>query len=193
MQSRVSAATVYDIFRPSSRWLEIPILLGFNLILVLSAYLTITLPFSPVPVTGQTFGVLLVALALGRTRGSAVVLAYLVEGLAGLPVFAGGGAGPGALMGPTGGYLIGFLVAAHLVGWLADKGWSQGYLRGLAAMCLGTAAIFACGLIQLSLFVPVEGLLAAGLWPFLPGAAIKIAAVTLLLPTIWKLLGSRSR
>jgi len=192
MNSRVSSLTVYDLIKPSSRWLELPLLLSFNLLLVASAYLSINLPFSLVPITGQTFGVLLVAMALGRMRGTAVVLAYLAEGAAGLPVFAGGKAGVAALMGPTGGYLLGFLAAAWIVGLLADRGWDRGYVKSILAMTLGTAVIFLCGLTQLALFVPGETLLPMGLYPFLPGAVIKIAAASLLLPSIWKSLGSRN-
>lgn len=191
MTTRATSLTVYDLIRPSSRWLEIPVLLSFNLLLVASSYLAINLPFSPVPITGQTFGVLLVAMALGRVRGSAIVLAYLVEGASGLPVFAGGKAGLGALVGPTGGYLLGFMAAAWTVGFLADKGWDKGYVKSILAMTLGTAIIFACGLTQLSLFVPGEILTAMGLYPFLPGAAIKIAVASVMLPSIWRFLGKR--
>jgi len=186
MRPNSHALTVYDLIKPSSIWMEIPLLLSFNLLLVGCAYLTIHLPFSPVPVTAQTFGVLLVAMALGRVRGTAVVLAYLAEGAAGLPVFAGGKAGMVALAGPTGGYLIGFLAAAFVTGWLADRGWDKGYIKSVGAMTLGTAVIFVCGLTQLSLFVPIESLTALGLYPFIPGALIKIAIAAVILPSVWK-------
>lgn len=179
-------ATAYSLIRPNARWMEIPLLLGFNLLLVASAYISITLPFSPVPITGQTFGVLLIAMALGRVRGTAVVLAYLLEGIAGLPVFAGGTAGPGVLAGPTAGYLLGFLVAAWTVGSLADHGWDKSFWRSVTAMSIGTAIIFACGLAWLTRFVPSEGLLAAGLIPFIPGALLKIALASVILPSIWR-------
>ncbi|MFH1374198.1 MAG: biotin transporter BioY [bacterium] len=164
-------------------------LLGFNLVLVATSYLVINLPFSPVPITGQTFGVLLIAMALGRVRGMAVVLAYILEGAMGLPVFAGGRAGLPVLLGPTGGYLIGFAAAAWVIGSLADRGWDRKYFSSLAAMLIGTGIIFTCGLAQLSLFVPINGLLVTGLYPFLPGAAIKIALASVLLPSVWKFIG----
>ncbi len=186
MRPNSHALTVYDLIRPSSIWMEIPLLLSFNLLLVGCAYLSVNLPFSMVPVTAQTFGVLLVAMALGRVRGTAVVLAYLAEGAAGLPVFAGGKAGMVALAGPTGGYLLGFLAAAFVTGWLADRGWDKGYLKSTIAMTLGTAVIFVCGLTQLSLFVPVESLTAMGLYPFIPGALLKIAVAAVILPSVWK-------
>lgn len=184
---------VYSLIRPADWRLEIPLLIGFNLLLVLSAQVAIPLPFSPVPITGQTFGVLLVAMALGRLRGTSVVVAYFLEGALGLPVFAGGTAGLAVLMGPTGGYLIGFVFAAFLVGTLADHGWDRGIVRSLAAMTLGTAVIFAAGLAAVSRFVPSESVLALGLTPFVPGALIKIALASLVLPSVWRFVGRNTR
>ncbi len=166
--------------------MEIPLLLGFNLLLVACAYISINLPFSPVPITGQTFGVLLIAMALGRVRGAAVVAAYLLEGAAGLPVFAGGKAGAAWLLGPTGGYLIGFLAAAFVAGYLADRGWDKSYVRSVASMTIGTGIIFVCGLAWLTRFVPDSAILTTGLVPFLPGAAIKIGLAAVILPSVWK-------
>ena len=182
------AAAIYQHIKPTSLWLEIPLLLAFNLLLVASAYLSIDLPFSPVPITGQTFGVLLIAMALGRIRGTAIVAAYLVEGAAGMPVFAGGTAGIFKLIGPTGGYLIGFPIAAYLVGFLADHGWDRGYFRTILAMTAGTAIIFATGLLWLSQFVEQSNLLVMGLTPFISGAIIKIAVASCILPSIWRFL-----
>ena len=191
MHANAHTATIYDLVRPSARWMEIPLLLGFNLLLVGCAYLSFNLPFSPVPVTGQTFGVLLVAMALGRVRGSSVVLAYLAEGAAGLPVFAGGAAGVGVLVGPTGGYLIGFLAAAYLVGWLADIGWDKGYFKSVLAMAAGNVLIFVCGLAQLSLFVPAGSILAMGFYPFIVGGIVKIALAAVILPSVWRIVNRR--
>ena len=193
MSAKAQSLTIYDVIRPASRVMELPILLAFNLLLVATAYLSIELPFSPVPITGQTLGVLLVAMALGRVRGTAVVMAYLLEGAAGLPVFASGRAGIAVLFGPTGGYLLGFLVAAYVVGHLTDRGWDRSVGRSLVAMTVGTAVIFVCGLAQLYFFVPTPTLLATGLWPFLPGAAIKIAAASVVLPAIWRFVGRKRR
>lgn len=185
-----SSIAFYEyLVRPAKRWMEIPILLSFNLILVASAYLSINLPFSPVPITGQTLGVLLIVMALGRVRGTAIVLAYLLEGASGLPVFAGGRSGMAALMGPTGGYLFGFLGAAYVVGYLSDKGWYSGYLKSIAAMTVGTATIFVCGLAWLGVMVPDGALLEMGLYPFVPGALIKITVAAIILPTICRFVG----
>lgn len=166
--------------------MEIPVLLAFNFLLVACAYIAVPLPFSPVPITGQTFGVLLVAMALGRVRGTGVVLAYLAEGAAGLPVFAGGAAGPQVLFGPTGGYLAGFVAAAFVVGAMAEHGWDRTIFRSIVAMTIGDVVIFTFGLAQLSFFVPVATLLAMGLTPFIPGMIVKIALAAWILPLIWK-------
>ena len=181
-----NTAAIYSHIKPNSFAAELPLLLTFNLVLIACSYISFIVPFSPVPITGQTFGVLLVALALGRLRGTAVVLAYLLEGAAGLPVFAGGSAGMVKFFGPTGGYLIGFLASAYVVGYLADKGWDRSYLKSVAAMTIGTAIIFVFGLTILSLFVPSETLLTMGLTPFIPGAMLKIGLAAVLLPSIWK-------
>ncbi|MBK7143407.1 MAG: biotin transporter BioY [bacterium] len=186
MQSRVVA---YDLVKPASKLMELPILLAFNLLLVASAYVAFPLPFSPVPVTGQTFGVLLVAMALGRVRGTGVVVAYLLEGAAGLPVFAGGAAGPQVLFGPTGGYLLGFVLAAYMVGSLAERGWDRTIFRSIVAMTIGYAIIFACGVAMLSRFVPVDTVIALGLTPFLVGMLVKIGLAAWILPLVWKRAG----
>lgn len=184
--------SIYSLVRPANRWLEIPLLISANLLLVMTAYIEIPLGFSPVPITGQTFGVLLIAMVLGRVRGTGVVVAYLLEGAAGLPVFAGGAAGAHHLFGPTGGYLIGFALAAWIVGFLADSGWDRGYLKSIVAMTFGHMVVFATGLAWLSRFVPADALLAAGLTPFLAGTVIKTAVAAAVLPTVWKLVGRKS-
>ena len=150
------------------------------------------LPFSPVPITGQTFGVLVIAMALGQTRGTGVVLAYIVEGALGLPVFAGGVTGVAVLMGPTSGYLAGFVAAAWVVGWLADRSWDRRYLLSLTAMLIGMVVIYIFGLGWLSQFVQRENLLTMGLYPFLPGAVIKLALASLVLPSVWRFIGKHS-
>jgi len=182
-----NTAAVYSLIKPASRLADAAVLLAFNAVLVLSAYIAINLPFSPVPITGQTFGVLLVAMALGRVRGTAVVMAYLAEGAMGLPVFAGGTGGFIKFMGPTGGYLIGFAAAAFVVGYLADRGWDRRYFTSLAAMIVGTAIIFVCGLAWLATMIPADAVLTMGLYPFIPGALIKLGLASVILPSVWKL------
>ncbi len=186
------ALSVYDTYiKPSSKLMEIPVLLTFNLLLIATSYLTLNIPFSPVPITGQTFGVLLIAMTLGKTRGSTVVLAYLAEGAMGLPVFAGGKSGMAALMGPTGGYLLGFLASAYLVGYLADRGWDKHWATSVFAMIFGTALIFVFGLIWLSRFIGGESVMMLGFYPYLPGAVVKIIVASVILPSVWKFVGKK--
>jgi biotin transport system substrate-specific component len=150
-------------------------MLTFNLLLIVSSYIQIPLPFSPVPLTAQTMAVLACGLFLGPITGALTVLAYILEGAMGLPVFAGGAAGIARIFGPTGGYLAGFVAAAFCVGLLSEKIRSMTYLKLLAVLTIGTALIFIPGLIVISLFAPQGQTLTMGLYPFLPGAAVKIA------------------
>ncbi len=120
---------------------------GMSLLIAAGAQLEVRFPFTPVPLTGQTFGVLLAGLLLGSRAGAAAVALYLLEGTLGLPFFAGGAGGAAMLAGPTGGYLLGFLPAAWLAGRLAERGWDRTPLLAAAAMLLGSAVLFACGLL----------------------------------------------
>jgi len=168
---------------------ELLLVAAGSLLIALSAWVAVPLPFSPVPVTGQTFAVLLVGSALGARRGAAAALAYLAEGCSGLPVFAGGAAGPHVLVGPTGGYLAGFVLGALVCGALAERGWDRRVLTTVFSMILGNIAILIPGLLWLQRFVGPESTLAMGLFPFLPGDVVKIALAAALLPLAWKRLG----
>jgi len=170
---------------------DLALIAAGSALIALSAQAAIPLPFSPVPVTGQTFGVLLVASLLGRVRGTAAVLAYLAEGAAGLPVFAGAAAGPAVMAGPTGGYLSGFALGAYVCGGLAERGWDRTPLRTAASMVLGNLAIFALALPWLARFVGTPNVWALGFWPFIPGDIVKIGLAAALLPMGWKALGTR--
>jgi biotin transport system substrate-specific component len=150
----------------------------------------VQVPMWPVPMTMQTFAVLVIGMAYGWRLGGVTLLAYLAEGAAGLPVFASG-AGVAYLYGPTGGYLVGFVVAAMLVGWLGERGWDRSVVPTLVAMTLGTAVIFGLGVGWLSTLIGFDKALAAGLTPFLVGAAIKIALAAAVLPFAWRLVGRR--
>jgi biotin transport system substrate-specific component len=185
-----SSATFIDILRPARvqsdvAYNAITMLLATAL-LAISAQMALAIPFSPVPVTGQTFIVLLIGAVFGPVRGGAVILMYLAEGFSGLPVFANGGFGPTYLVGPTGGYLISFVPAAVIVGYLAERGWDRRLVTTFAAMALGTAIILLGGTSWLSLTTQRSDILAIALYPFLPGAIIKIAAAAFLLPAVWK-------
>jgi biotin transport system substrate-specific component len=167
---------------------ELLLVLAGSALIALSAWVAIPLPFSPVPVTGQTFAVLLVGSALGSRRGAASALAYLAEGAWGLPVFAGGAAGPHVLVGPTGGYLAGFVLGAFVCGGLAERGWDRRPLPTLGSMLIGNLAILAPGLLWLCRIVGPGRVLALGLFPFVLGDAVKIAFAAALLPLGWKFL-----
>jgi biotin transport system substrate-specific component len=180
-----------DLARPSDRRLarlfDLGMIVAGSAAVGLAAQLEIRLPFTPVPITGQPFAVLLVGALLGARRGALALLTYLGEGALGLPVFAGGAAGAGPLLGPTGGYLLGFVPAAFVTGFLAERGWDRRVLTTWAAMALGSTMIFLCGVPWLAAFVGWEAALPAGLYPFLPGDVIKQVLAALALPGAWKL------
>ncbi len=191
----MTTLTQTDIFRPQTRAhalaYNVALVGGASIFIALMAQLTLYLPFSPVPVTGQTLAVLLVGALLGSKRGGLAALAYLAEGVGGMPVFAGGRAGAAVLFGPTGGYLIGFVLAAYLVGLPAERGWNRHVLGAMAAMLIGNITLYLTGLAWLAQFVGASNALAAGLYPFIPGDAVKILFAALLLPVGWKLLSPK--
>ncbi len=156
---------------------------GVSLLVAISAQVAIPLPFTPVPVTLQTLVILLCAAALGSRRGPMAILLYLAEGAAGLPVFSGGRAGIGHLLGPTGGYLAGFLAAAVVVGALAEAGWTRKPLHAFAALLAGSACIYIPGILWLGVSVGYSRVIALGLLPFLPGEGFKLAACLAALST----------
>ena len=187
-----ATATVADLLRPSEKRsaavYDITLAIGGSLLIALCARVTVLLPFSPVPVTAQTFAVLMIGALLGAKRGSLAALAYIIEGALGLPVFAFGG-GFAVLLGPTGGYLIGFIPAAYVTGFLAQKGWDRRIGTTILAMIFGNIVIYTFGLLWLSRLmgiskaVPVEGL-----YPFIVGDLAKIVLAAAVLPAGWKLL-----
>lgn len=158
--------------------------------LTISAKLQV--PFWPVPMTMQTFVVVLLGVLLGASRGMSSVGLYLAVGAAGLPVFASGG-GLAYFSGPTAGYLIGFLLAAGLVGRLAQAGWDRRPWTCVLAMAAGHAVIFALGVAWLSVLFGAAKALEAGLYPFLLGACLKLSLAAMLLLVIWKQLDRRAR
>jgi biotin transport system substrate-specific component len=158
------------------------------------ARISFQLPFTPVPITGQTFAVLLTGITLGTRRGFLALALYLLEGWMGLPVFAGGTAGGAILVGKTAGYLWSYPVAAAFVGWLAGKGWDHRPLTAAGAMSLGSLIILTTGALWLSLFV--GGLLPAlmlGVVPFLPGDVVKLTLAAGLFPSAWAIVRRTER
>ncbi|MHC4458307.1 MAG: biotin transporter BioY [Planctomycetota bacterium] len=185
--------TIADVFMPTEKkgavFYNIALIVAGSILIALCAQLSFWLPGSAVPVTGQTFAVLMIGALFGARRGCLTVLAYIAEGLAGLPVFAGGGSGFAWLLGPTGGYLVGFIAAAYLVGLLARKGWDRRVWTTILAMIFGNIIIYAFGLIWLSSLTGAgKAVLAQGLYPFIVGDLLKIALAAILLPSGWKLL-----
>ena len=191
--STVRALTLADVALPRPGLLrQVLLIVGASVVTALAAQIAIPLPGTPVPITGQTFAVLLSGAALGARRAFLAQLLYLAEGAIGLPVFAGGGLGVAKLLGPTGGYLIAFPFAAAVTGALAQRGWDRRSVTMLLAMLLGSGLIFGLGLLGLSRFVPASQLLATGLLPFLPGDLIKSSLAALALPITWRVVRGRA-
>ena len=155
-----------------------------SLLLAVSAQFKI--PLYPVPVTGQTLVVLLIGMTYGPRLGGITLAAYLFEGALGLPVFAGGAAGVAVLMGPTAGYLFGFLLAAIAIGYLAERGLGRTVVSTIAAMVIGNCVIYLCGVLWLANFIGFGQAIAAGVLPFLYGDALKLVVAAGLMPWAWR-------
>lgn len=165
------------------------LVVGFSLLTAASARISIPLPFTPVPVTGQTMVVLLAGAALGSRLGLLSQVLYLLQGMAGLPVFNGGHSGPAQLVGPTGGYLVGFVIAAYVVGLLAERKWDRNLLGAAGAMLIGNAIIYGVGVAYLaaSLGSSVQKAMVLGVYPFLVADLIKLLVAAAVLPGAWRL------
>jgi biotin transport system substrate-specific component len=161
--------------------------------LFVAACAQVYIPTQPVPFTGQTFGVLLVGGALGFRRGLLALLLYIAIGAIGIPVFAQGKAGVAIVQGATGGYLIGFVVAAAIVGRLAELGWDRKIVGSLTAMAIGTAVIYAIGVpwLKFVLNLPWETAIAEGMTKFLIWDAAKLAVAAGVFPLAWWIIGRR--
>ena len=147
----------------------------------------ISLPLFPVPMTLQTFAVFLIGLTYGWRLGGITVALYLLEGALGLPVFSGGKGGMIVFMGPTAGYLVGFLLAATACGWFAERGFDRSYFKLLVALLVGNVLLYASGLLWLGTLIGWDKpVLEYGLYPFIGGDLLKIAMAVLLLPTAWR-------
>jgi biotin transport system substrate-specific component len=162
-----------------------------SLLLAVSAQIKI--PFYPVPVTGQTLVVLLIGMTYGPRLGGATVAVYLLQGAMGLPVFAGAAVGLAALVGPTGGYLAGFLVAAVVMGFLAERGMGRSVSSTVIAMVIGNAVIYAMGVLWLTSFIGMEKALTLGMAKFLYGDALKLVIAACLMPVAWQLVKSTQK
>lgn len=170
-----------------------------SLVMAALAQVSIKLPFTPVPVTGQTLGAMLVGGSLGAALGGASMVLYLAEGAIGLPFFAGGESGLEHLgsASASAGYLWGFVLAAVLIGWLAEKRWDRGVGSAIGAFVLGEIVIFTLGVLWLAaaLDIPVAGeidgrsdALSLGLYPFIVGDLVKVLIAAGAFPLMWRLL-----
>lgn len=175
---------------PALRWAVLA--LAGSLLLAASA--KAQLPMWPVPMTMQTFVVLVIGMSYGARLAGATVALYLLEGALGLPVFAGTpekGIGLAYMAGPTGGYLAGFAIAAIAMGWLAERGWDRSLPYSVAAMTIGTVVQLVPGVAWLSVLIGFDKAVAVGLMPFLVGAVLKLALAAAVLPLAWKAIGLR--
>lgn len=170
---------------------DVTLVVAVAALTALAAQVRVPLPFSPVPVTGQTFAVLLGAAALGPVRGAAAQALYVAVGLIGVPVFAEGASGVQVLFGATGGYLIGFVLSGAVVGALARRGMDRGVLGTVLAYVAGSLVIYAIGMPWLAVVAGVDAgaAFAMGVAPFLIGDAIKAVLAGALLPSAWRLTG----
>jgi len=160
-------------------------------LVALAAQVSIALPFTPVPITGQTFAVLLVGSALGAARGVASLVLYLAAGALGAPIYADGAHGWSALNSPSGGYIVGFVAAAALTGFLAERRWDRRFSSAVTAMLSGNVVIYLFGLPWLAhvLDTNLEKTLELGLYPFVAGDMLKLYLAGALLPGAWRLVG----
>ena len=161
-----------------------------SLLLILSAKIKVDL--YPVPMTLQPLAVLMIAMLCGRNISVSAVSLYLFQGMIGLPVFAYGGGLP-YLLGPTGGFLFGFLLASIIIGELADRGWGKYLFKSVIAMLIGLLVIYICGVLQLSFLKGFDFAIINGLKPFIVGDLYKLILAALLLPQIWKLVNKTNK
>lgn len=175
-----------------SRVQDAALVLAGTAVVALLAQITIPLPL--VPITGQTLGVILVGASLGSRRGAAALATYLLVGLAGAPVFAEFTGGPAAVLTPSFGFVLGFIPAAFVAGWFAERAWDRRPVLAMVGFVAASAVPFLVGVPYLAMIVNalmgaelgLTGVLAAGLWPFLPGGLVKAAMAAVLIPAAWR-------
>ena len=188
MQNVLSNEFAHRLHIKENMYLDVWLIIFGSLFVGASSQIVFYLPFTPVPVTGQTFAVLLIGVVLGSRRGGMSLALYVLEGILGLPVFAGGTGGMAVLFGPTAGYLIGFIPAAILVGYLSEKGFDRNWIPMFFALLLGLTVIYLFGVVRLLAFVGNEKVFLFGVAPFLVGDLLKTGMVMILIPSGWKLL-----
>src|SRR6266540_2570279 len=189
MTTQTHAATLRYAVLPRAGLLTDALLIaGGAGLIAASAQVSFKLPFTPVPITGQTFSVLLVGASLGTVRGGAAALLYVVMGIAGAPVYASGNHGWEIITGASGGYLVSYPFVSALTGWLAEKKWDRRFSSAVGAMLTGNVVIYLFGLPWLAVVLGtgLEDTLEKGLYPFVPGDTFKLYLAAALLPAAWK-------
>jgi len=189
----MTSAVISQRALPRSGVLSVLLVIAAAGLTALAAQWRIHLPFTPVPITGQTFAVLLTGAGLGWKLGASGQLLYLAVGALGAPVFSEASAGVEFLTGATGGYLVGFVFAAGLVGWMAEHRQDRTFATMFTAFILGSVVIYVFGVtgLMISADMSLTGAVEAGVVPFLLGDLIKAGGAGILLPGAWKLLGDR--
>jgi biotin transport system substrate-specific component len=189
----MTAAVITTRLLPQRRTVTAAVIAGFALLTAAAAQIEIPLWFTPVPITGQTFAVLLAGAALGWRAGAASQLLYVGLGAVGLPFYSGGDSGWEVVTGATGGYLLGFIVAAAFVGLLAERRQDREVLTAVPAFLAGTAVIYVIGVPWLAAVAGFDAITAIekGLAPFVIGDLVKVALAGLALPAAWRLTGRR--
>ena len=179
--------------RLNSRVRDVALVFAGALFIYLTARIAIPIPGTPIPVTGQTFGVLLVGGALGLRRGFAAVSLYVVLGVIGLPFFAEGKGGLAVIWGVSGGFLLGFIAAGAIVGRLAELGWDRKFVGALGAMLVGEVALYAIGLPWFKVVTGAtwQATVEQALAPFLVGDVLKAVLAAALFPVAWWVVGRR--
>lgn len=178
--------TLVDQFITRSIATDAALVVGAAAVVGLAAQIAV--PLWPVPITGQTLAVLLVGSALGAVRGSLAMVVYALMGIVGLPVFSDASSGFHVIAGPTGGYIVGFIFSAALVGWVAERAGDRKFVGAILAFGAGTVVTFAFGMIWLAavLGLNLEQTLQAGLYPFIIGGVVKSLLAAAVIPVIWR-------
>lgn len=195
MTALAAALTLREQWIPRRRAASITTVLAGALLISGCAQVSISLPFTPVPVTGQTFAVLICGSALGALEGAASAGLYVAAGALGAPVYAGHAHGLAVITSASGGYLFGFIAASFLSGLLAQRQWDRRFSSSLGAMLSGNLLIYLFGVPWLAHSLHVNGTraLELGLYPFIPGELIKIYVAAAVLPTAWRAAGRRTK
>jgi biotin transport system substrate-specific component len=193
---RSDAATLRHAALPGAGIFTDVVLVGLGAALLAgSAQVSIALPFTPVPITGQTFAVLLAGASLGTVRGATSALLYVLLGVAGAPVYAHGAEGFAVITGASGGYLVSYPFASALTGWLAERRWDRRFSSAVGAMLTGNVLMYLVGLPWLAVVLGtgLEKTLELGLYPFVAGDTFKLYLAAALLPTAWRMVGRNAR